>query len=72
MTLMARSIPPISEQFFAELDRAFKFDIQHLDVKATIEEVQRHAGERRVVEWCRRHIRSHSVTGDVEVIVKPS
>lgn len=64
-------IPPITEAFFKELEKVFKMEVHHIDVDATMAQVQRKAGQRDVVEWCRKHIRSATVQGTVEVIVKP-
>lgn len=71
MQILARNIPPISRQFFDELDKAFKFDVHYIEANATLSEIQQKVGQRQVVEWCRKAIRAHESTSQVDPIVKP-
>lgn len=74
MPLQARPVPPISKEFFAELEKTFGSrrlsDIR--PGKHSLEEIAAFAAEARVVEWARNHIRGPASSGNVEVIVKPN
>jgi hypothetical protein len=70
--LQYKVIPPISDAFFKELDATFKFAVEHIAIDATLSDIQRHVGQRQVVEWCRQHIRTAQVQGMTDPIVKPS
>lgn len=70
--LMAKPVPPISKEFFDELEKNFRSDVKDFRPnKITIEDVMFKAGQASVVEWARAYIRNRSVTGDVQVIPKP-
>ena len=52
MTILSKSVPPVSAEFIHALDNAFPaIQIHDLDPMMTREELFLNAGARRVVEW---------------------
>lgn len=72
--LMSKPVPPISKEFFTELEQTFgsKRVADYRPNKQTIEEIMFQAGQAQVVEWARKYIRGQASSGNVEVIVKPN
>lgn len=56
-TVYAKQVPPISQEFFNELDDTFTFPMP--SPGTPIDEIMFHAGQRYVIEWCRKHVRGH-------------
>ena len=62
MSMLSASIPPVSEEFFNKLNKSFPVLTPEPNV-TTMDELMHNAGERKVVEWIRQHMRGSIVTG---------
>lgn len=62
--LMNKQLPPITPEFFNRLEEAFP--MKRITPNSSMEEIQYNAGQRDVLEWCRR-----AVVGPTKIYGEP-
>lgn len=70
MTLMRSAIPPITPEFFKELQRAFT--PTEVRPGTSHDTIMFEAGASSVVEWCRLRVRNAELMAAEQPIVKPN
>lgn len=68
MSLLAASVPPVTQEFYERLVRSFT-PAEVVPNVTTKDDVMYSAGEQNVIRWIRQHVRGSTITSP---IVKPN